>query len=87
MGIYRRIINENAQPEQLVRIRRKFGLYCGDLSVITSAVDQATAQVYSWMRATIRYAIPALCETIIIMGFFPRIPGDRRQSKRWGWGL
>ena len=75
MGIYRRIINENAQPEQLVRIGRKFGLFIAVISVIVAPwIANAPQGLYSWMKQLNGiYNVPLV--TIIIMGFFfPRIP-------------
>lgn len=75
MGIYRRIINENARPEQLVRIGRKFGLFIAVISVIVAPwIANAPQGLYSWMKQLNGiYNVPLV--TIIIMGFFfPRIP-------------
>lgn len=75
MGIYRRIINQNAQPEQLVRIGRKFGLFIAVISVIVAPwIANAPQGLYSWMKQLNGiYNVPLV--TIIIMGFFfPRIP-------------
>lgn len=75
MGIYRRIINENAQPDQLVRVGRKFGLFIAVVSVLVAPwIANAPQGLYSWMKQLNGiYNVPLV--TIIIMGFFfPRIP-------------
>lgn len=75
MGIYRRIINENAQPDQLVRVGKKFGLFIAVISVIVAPwIANAPQGLYSWMKQLNGiYNVPLV--TIIIMGFFfPRIP-------------
>ena len=75
MGIYRRIINENAQPQQLVRVGRKFGLFIAVISVVVAPwIANAPQGLYSWMKQLNGiYNVPLV--TIIIMGFFfPRIP-------------
>lgn len=75
MGIYRRIINENAQPDQLVRVGRRFGLLIAVLSLLVAPwIANAPQGLYSWMKQLNGiYNVPLV--TIIIMGFFfPRIP-------------
>ncbi|MRT50188.1 solute:sodium symporter family transporter [Raoultella sp. RIT712] len=75
MGIYRRIINQDAQPDQLVRVGRKFGLFIAVISVIVAPwIANAPQGLYSWMKQLNGvYNVPLV--TIIIMGFFfPRIP-------------
>ncbi|MGL4720571.1 MAG: solute:sodium symporter family transporter, partial [Kluyvera intermedia] len=75
MGIYRRLINENAEPSQLVRVGRKFGLFIAVISVLVAPwIANAPQGLYSWMKQLNGiYNVPLV--TIIIMGFFfPRIP-------------
>ncbi|MXD33012.1 sodium:solute symporter family transporter, partial [Escherichia coli] len=36
MGIYRRIINQNAEPQQLVTVGRKFGFFIAIVSVLVA---------------------------------------------------
>ncbi|HGK7506792.1 solute:sodium symporter family transporter [Kluyvera cryocrescens] len=75
MGIYRRLINENADPSQLVRVGRKFGLFIAVVSVLVAPwIANAPGGLYSWMKQLNGiYNVPLV--TIIIMGFFfPRIP-------------
>ena len=75
MGIYRRLINENAEPSQLVRVGRKFGLFIAVVSVLVAPwIANAPGGLYSWMKQLNGiYNVPLV--TIIIMGFFfPRIP-------------
>lgn len=75
MGIYRRVINEKAEPGQLVHVGRKFGLFIAVVSVlIAPLIANAPQGLYSWMKQLNGiYNVPLV--TIIIMGFFfPRIP-------------
>lgn len=75
MGIYRRVINEKAEPGQLVRVGRKFGLFIAVVSVLIAPLIASAPQgLYSWMKQLNGiYNVPLV--TIIIMGFFfPRIP-------------
>ncbi|MCE9889544.1 solute:sodium symporter family transporter [Kluyvera intermedia] len=75
MGIYRRLINEYAEPSQLVRVGRKFGLFIALVSVLVAPwIANAPQGLYSWMKQLNGiYNVPLV--TIIIMGFFfPRIP-------------
>ena len=75
MGVYRRLINENAEPSQLVRVGRKFGLFIAVISVLVAPwIANAPQGLYSWMKQLNGiYNVPLV--TIIIMGFFfPRIP-------------
>lgn len=75
MGIYRRIINQHAQPEQLVRVGRKFEFFIAVISVLVAPwIANAPEGLYSWMKQLNGiYNVPLV--TIIIMGFFfPRIP-------------
>ncbi|SUG45013.1 putative symporter YidK [Salmonella enterica subsp. arizonae] len=75
MGIYRRVINENAQPERLVRVGRQFGLFIAIISILVAPwIANAPEGLYSWMKQLNGiYNVPLV--TIIIMGFFfPRIP-------------
>lgn len=75
MGIYRRLINENAEPSQLVRVGRKFGLFIAVVSVLVAPwIANAPGGLYSWMKQLNGiYNVPLV--TIIIMCFFfPRIP-------------
>lgn len=75
MGIYRRIVNERAEPAQLVRVGRQFGLFIAVVSVVVAPwIANAPQGLYSWMKQLNGiYNVPLV--TIIIMGFFfPRIP-------------
>lgn len=75
MGIYRRIINQNAEPQQLVTVGRKFGFFIAVVSVMVAPwIANAPQGLYSWMKQLNGiYNVPLV--TIIIMGFFfPRIP-------------
>lgn len=75
LGIYRRIINENASSEQLVRVGRRFGLIVAVISVLVAPwIAWAPQGLYSWMKQLNGiYNVPLV--TIVIMGFFfPRIP-------------
>ncbi|MDU5909033.1 MAG: solute:sodium symporter family transporter [Escherichia coli] len=75
MGIYRRIINQNAEPQQLVTVGRKFGFFIAIVSVLVAPwIANAPQGLYSWMKQLNGiYNVPLV--TIIIMGFFfPRIP-------------
>lgn len=75
MGIYRRIINQNAEPQQLVTVGRKFGFFIAIVSVMVAPwIANAPQGLYSWMKQLNGiYNVPLV--TIIIMGFFfPRIP-------------
>lgn len=75
MGIYRRVINENAQPERLVRVGRQFGFFIAIISMLVAPwIANAPEGLYSWMKQLNGiYNVPLV--TIIIMGFFfPRIP-------------
>lgn len=75
MGIYRRVINTEAEPAQLVRIGRRFGLFIAVISILVAPwIANAPQGLYSWMKQLNGiYNVPLV--TIIIMGFFfPRIP-------------
>ncbi|KOQ99128.1 solute:sodium symporter family transporter [Pluralibacter gergoviae] len=75
MGIYSRIINQQAKPEQLVGVGRKFGLFIAVVSVVVAPwIANAPEGLYSWMKQLNGiYNVPLV--TIILMGFFfPRIP-------------
>lgn len=75
MGIYRRILNQNATSEQLVSVGRRFGLAIAVVSVLVAPwIANAPDGLYSWMKQLNGiYNVPLV--TIIIMGFFfPRIP-------------
>lgn len=75
LGIYNRIINQNATSEQLVRVGRKFGLGIALVSVLVAPwIANAPQGLYSWMKQLNGiYNVPLV--TIVIMGFFfPRIP-------------
>ncbi len=75
LGIYRRIINENASSEQLVSVGRRFGFIVAIISVLVAPwIANAPQGLYSWMKQLNGiYNVPLV--TIVIMGFFfPRIP-------------
>ncbi|WLI78237.1 solute:sodium symporter family transporter [Kosakonia sp. H02] len=75
LGIYRRIINEQATDDQLVRVGRRFGLVVAVVSVFVAPwIANAPQGLYSWMKQLNGiYNVPLV--TIVIMGFFfPRIP-------------
>lgn len=75
LGIYHRIINENASSEKLVNVGRQFGLAITLVSVMVAPwIAYAPEGLYSWMKQLNGiYNVPLV--TIIIMGFFfPRIP-------------
>lgn len=75
MGIYRRIINEQASPEQLVSVGRRFGFVVAVVSVLVAPwIANAPEGLYTWMKQLNGiYNVPLV--TIVIMGFFfPRIP-------------
>ncbi|MDA8493891.1 solute:sodium symporter family transporter [Kluyvera georgiana] len=75
MGIYRRVINEQASPESLVKVGRRFGLIVAVISMLVAPwIANAPQGLYSWMKQLNGiYNVPLV--TIIIMGFFfPRIP-------------
>lgn len=75
LGIYRRLINEQASDDQLVRVGRKFGLVVAVVSVLVAPwIANAPQGLYSWMKQLNGiYNVPLV--TIVIMGFFfPRIP-------------
>lgn len=75
MGIYRRIINEQATPEQLVSVGRRFGFIVAIVSVLVAPwIANAPEGLYTWMKQLNGiYNVPLV--TIVIMGFFfPRIP-------------
>ncbi|MEW5562819.1 solute:sodium symporter family transporter [Enterobacter asburiae] len=75
MGIYRRIINEQARPEQLVSVGRRFGFIVAIVSVLVAPwIANAPEGLYTWMKQLNGiYNVPLV--TIVIMGFFfPRIP-------------
>lgn len=75
MGIYRRIINEQATPDQLVSVGRRFGFVVAIVSVLVAPwIANAPEGLYSWMKQLNGiYNVPLV--TIVIMGFFfPRIP-------------
>ncbi|MFO6425740.1 solute:sodium symporter family transporter [Escherichia coli] len=51
MGIYRRIINQNAEPQQLVTVGRKFGFFIAIVSVLVAPwIANAPQGLYSWMK-------------------------------------
>ncbi|KNC90810.1 solute:sodium symporter family transporter [Trabulsiella odontotermitis] len=75
MGIYRRIINEQATPDQLVSVGRRFGFIVAIVSVLVAPwIANAPQGLYTWMKQLNGiYNVPLV--TIVIMGFFfPRIP-------------
>ncbi|WP_435928469.1 solute:sodium symporter family transporter [Dryocola sp. BD613] len=75
LGIYNRIINQNASSEQLVSVGRRFGLAIALVSVLVAPwIAYAPEGLYSWMKQLNGiYNVPLV--TIVIMGFFfPRIP-------------
>lgn len=75
LGIYKRIINQDASPDRLVTIGRYFGLALAVVSVIVAPmIANAPEGLYSWMKQLNGiYNVPLV--TIVIMGFFfPRIP-------------
>ncbi|WP_158781187.1 solute:sodium symporter family transporter [Pantoea sp. BAV 3049] len=75
LGIYNRIINQDASSEKLVRVGRQFGLVVTVISVLVAPwIAHAPEGLYSWMKQLNGiYNVPLV--TIIIMGFFfPRIP-------------
>lgn len=75
MGIYRRIINEQATPDQLVSVGRRFGFVVAIVSVLVAPwIANAPEGLYTWMKQLNGiYNVPLV--TIVIMGFFfPRIP-------------
>lgn len=75
LGIYRRLINEQASPDQLVTIGRRFGFIVAVVSVLVAPwIAYAPQGLYSWMKQLNGiYNVPLV--TIVIMGFFfPRIP-------------
>ncbi|MRS92040.1 solute:sodium symporter family transporter [Enterobacteriaceae bacterium RIT714] len=75
LGIYRRIINENASSEQLVSVGRRFGLVVAIVSVLVAPwIAYAPQGLYTWMKQLNGiYNVPLV--TIVIMGFFfPRLP-------------
>ncbi len=74
-GIYHRLINQNALPQRLVTVGRRFGLGIAVISVIVAPwIANAPEGLYSWMKQLNGiYNVPLV--TIVIMGFFfPRIP-------------
>lgn len=74
-GIYSRVINQQAEPEKLVSVGRRFGLVVAVVSVIIAPwIASAPEGLYSWMKQLNGiYNVPLV--TIVIMGFFfPRIP-------------
>ncbi len=85
MGIYRRIINQNAEPQQLVTVGRKFGFFIAIVSVMVAPwIANAPHGLYSWMKQLNGiYNVPLV--TIIIMGFSSR--AFRRWRQKWRWGL
>lgn len=57
MGIYRRIINQNAEPQQLVTVGRKFGFFIAVVSVMVAPwIANAPQGLYSWMKQLQRAA-------------------------------
>ena len=81
MGIYRRIINEQATPDQLVSVGRRFGLVVAVVSVLVAPwIANAPEGLYSWMKQLNGiYNVPLV--TIVIMGFFfPRIPASAAKA-------
>ncbi|HHD7212991.1 TPA: solute:sodium symporter family transporter [Citrobacter freundii] len=75
LGIYRRLINEQASPDKLVSIGRRFGFIVAVISVLVAPwIAYAPQGLYSWMKQLNGiYNVPLV--TIVIMGFFfPRIP-------------
>lgn len=74
-GIYHRVINQNAGPQKLVSVGRRFGLILAVISVLVAPwIANAPEGLYSWMKQLNGiYNVPLV--TIVIMGFFfPRIP-------------
>jgi len=74
-GIYHRLINQNAPPQKLVTVGRRFGLVVAVVSVLVAPlIANAPEGLYSWMKQLNGiYNVPLV--TIVIMGFFfPRIP-------------
>ncbi|HEM6803257.1 TPA: solute:sodium symporter family transporter [Citrobacter koseri] len=75
LGIYRRLINEQASPDKLVTVGRRFGFIVAVISVLVAPwIAYAPQGLYSWMKQLNGiYNVPLV--TIVIMGFFfPRIP-------------
>lgn len=75
LGIYRRLINEQASPDKLVSVGRRFGFIVAVISVLVAPwIAYAPQGLYSWMKQLNGiYNVPLV--TIVIMGFFfPRIP-------------
>ncbi|BDH47738.1 solute:sodium symporter family transporter [Salmonella enterica subsp. enterica serovar Choleraesuis] len=75
LGIYSRLINQNATAERQVQVGRWFGLVVAIVSVTVAPwIANAPEGLYSWMKQLNGiYNVPLV--TIIIMGFFfPRIP-------------
>lgn len=75
LGIYKRIINQKAESDQLVKVGRRFGLILAIISIVVAPyIANAPEGLYSWMKQLNGvYNVPLV--TIIIMGFFfPRIP-------------
>lgn len=74
-GIYHRVINQQAEPQKLVTVGRRFGLILAVISVLVAPwIANAPEGLYSWMKQLNGiYNVPLV--TIVIMGFFfPRIP-------------
>lgn len=84
MGIYRRMINENAQPDRLVRVGRQFGLFIAVISILVAPwIANAPEGLYSWMKQLNGiYNVPLV--TIIIMGFFFLVFRRWLPKSQWG---
>ncbi len=81
LGIYNRLINQEASSEQLVKVGRRFGLVIAVISVLVAPwIAYAPEGLYSWMKQLNGiYNVPLV--TIVIMGFFfPRIPAIAAKS-------
>ena len=57
MGIYRRIINQNAEPQQLVTVGRKFGFFIAIVSVLVALISTVLSVMLTSMAgwALVRY--------------------------------
>ncbi|XBS70268.1 solute:sodium symporter family transporter [Acerihabitans sp. KWT182] len=75
LGIYRRLINQQASSSLLVRVGRRFSVILTLVSIaVAPLIANAPQGLYSWMKQLNGiYNVPLV--TIVIMGFFsPRIP-------------